>query len=230
MDKQVYRHEYKYRISNASAELLKRRLKAVLRSDKNAGPNGGYLIRSLYFDDMEYTAFNEKIAGVCDRAKYRLRCYNYDDSYIVFEKKERHGIYCRKQSAVVDLDTADAIIACNRAAMYRTKKPLLVEFATRCATSHFKPRVLLDYDRTAFTYPISDVRITLDLNLRSVPFKTDFFDDLCGMYPIYPDGEQLLEVKFNEFLPEFIGDLLADIPKTLIANSKYTLCLMQTME
>lgn len=167
---------------------------------------------------------------MCERAKYRLRCYNYDDSYIVFEKKSRRGLYCQKHSVRVDGRLADALISGDRKALYDAQKPLLTEFAALCATGHYKPCVLLDYDRTAFTYPISDVRITLDLNLRSAPFKTNFYNDLCGMIPIYPEGEQLMEVKFNEFLPDFIADLLSDIPKTLIANSKYTLCLMKTME
>ncbi len=201
-----------------------------MRRDKNAGENGGYLIRSLYFDDTEHTAFHEKIAGVCERAKYRLRCYNHDTSYIVFEKKSRRGLYCQKHSVKVDLDLADALITGDRRYLYSAGKPLLTEFAALCATGHYRPCVLLDYDRTAFTYPISDVRVTLDLNLRSTPFKNDFFNDRIGMLPVYPDGEQLMEVKFNEFLPDFIGDLLSDIPKTLIANSKYTLCMMKTME
>ena len=230
MSTQVYRHEYKYRISNISAELLKRRLGLVLRMDKNAGERGSYMIRSLYFDDIDHMAYHEKLWGTSERAKYRLRYYNYDSSYIVFEKKAKRDMYSHKESVRMTMDQTEAMIYGDRFTLHHSGQPLLEEFAALCATRRMLPHVLVDYDRIAFTYPVSNVRITLDLNLRTAPFKTDFFNDKHALVPVFPEGEQLMEVKFNEFLPEFIGDLLYDIPKTLVANSKYTICLSTVLE
>ena len=51
-----YRHEFKYLISKADAELLKRRLPHFMERDPHAGETGRYTIRSLYFDDFSNTA------------------------------------------------------------------------------------------------------------------------------------------------------------------------------
>ena len=230
MGAQVYRHEYKYRISSLSAQLLSKRLGLVLRKDKNAGADGGYFIRSLYFDDIDHTAFHEKLWGTSERAKYRIRYYNYDDSYMIFEKKSKNNLYSHKQSVELSYSMTEAILKSDHITLSRADEPLLKEYGMLCATRLMKPHVLVDYDRIAFTYPVSNVRITLDLNVRTAPFKTDIFDDKLGTIPVFPEGEQLMEVKFNEFLPEFIRDLLYDIPKTLVANSKYTLCLSTILE
>ena len=86
-----YRHEYKYLISRADAELLKRRLPYIMERDPHAGPTGQYTIRSLYFDDFRNSAYYDKVDGVNYRAKYRIRFYNYDPSILKLEKKEKNG-------------------------------------------------------------------------------------------------------------------------------------------
>ena len=90
------RHEYKYLISRADAELLKLRLPHIMERDPNAGENGQYTIRSLYFDDVDAAAYYEKVDGLDNRAKYRIRFYNYDGSNIKLEKKEKLGNLTRK--------------------------------------------------------------------------------------------------------------------------------------
>ena len=82
-----YRHEYKYLISRADAELLKLRLPHIMERDTHSGDSGRYTIRSLYFDDFANTAYYEKVDGVAQRAKYRIRFYDYDSSLIKLEKK-----------------------------------------------------------------------------------------------------------------------------------------------
>jgi len=226
----VYRHEYKYRISTMSAELLKYRLSLLMRPDKNAGDDGSYFIRSLYFDDIQHTAFHEKLWGVSQRAKYRLRFYNHDSKYTIFEKKEKSGIYMCKQTVKTSPDQVNAIMSSDWLNLSRDESPLLKEYGALCTFRHMTPQVIVDYDRTAFTYPISNVRVTLDTDLRTAPYKYDMFDRRLATIPIYPEGEQLLEVKFNEFLPEVIRLALDDIPKVLVANSKYALCLSVVLE
>ncbi len=70
--KEIYRNEWKYLISTSEKELLKLRLKPFLVADPHA-KDGGYLIRSLYFDDYWNSAYEEKEAGVLMRKKYRIR-------------------------------------------------------------------------------------------------------------------------------------------------------------
>lgn len=59
-----YRHELKYLISYADKAELAVRLAPVLHLDPHA-TNGGYFIRSLYFDDYWNTAYEEKMPVCC---------------------------------------------------------------------------------------------------------------------------------------------------------------------
>ena len=71
--KDGYRHEYKYLVSGASSRLLKSRLRCFMSPDPYVGPQGQYTIRSLYFDDPFAAAYEEKMSGIRERVKYRIR-------------------------------------------------------------------------------------------------------------------------------------------------------------
>lgn len=82
-----YRNELKYYISPQQRILITQKLKGLLTLDQHASETGEYHIRSLYFDDAANTALHEKLGGVRDRVKYRIRMYNQRDNVIHFEKK-----------------------------------------------------------------------------------------------------------------------------------------------
>lgn len=88
---EAYRHELKYLISYADKAELAVRLAPVLHLDPHA-TNGGYFIRSLYFDDYWNTAYEEKDAGVLLRKKYRIRIYNCSDRSIKLERKKKSAV------------------------------------------------------------------------------------------------------------------------------------------
>lgn len=216
-----FRQEHKYSVSVETAQFLKSLLPNILKRDPHSGPDHGYCIRSLYFDDPERTAYREKIAGIQERSKYRLRFYNFDPSYIVFEKKERFGDACRKSSARVSREIAEQLV---RGECVFHDSPLLEEYE-KLWHSGLRPAVIVDYYRYAFLWPYSDVRVTLDCNLTTPVWSCDFFNPDLPCYPVYEDGEALLELKYNDAAPEFLENLLASIPKVKVANSKYTRCL-----
>lgn len=221
----AYRHELKMLIEDGAAELLARRLPLILRRDRHAGESGRYMVRSLYFDDAELDFYADKLAGIDRRAKYRLRCYNLDDSFIVFEKKEKHGDLCLKSSVRVSAATAEAMLEANLASLPRGV-PLIDEFAALTRAAALRPVVLVDYERAAFTYPLSNTRVTLDLDVRtSVASGFELFGDLRSSIPAMEPGEQILEVKFDDFLPSVVSAALDDVPAQRMAISKYCKCL-----
>lgn len=219
-----YRHEYKYLISAGSAELLKLRLPKVMSRDPHAGPTGQYTIRSLYFDDRNYSAYEEKLAGVADRVKYRIRYYNYDTRHIRLEKKEKHGNLTRKTGKSITLADALHLQGGNRAACPDTQSELITQFQHGFGYG-LKPAILVDYDRTPFICNAGQTRITLDENIRTRPYCPELLASSQAMIPVLDDGQVILEVKFNDFLPGYLADALADIPKVNLAVSKYVLCL-----
>ena len=78
----VKRNELKYYISFGEYIILSNKLKKILKKDKYCKNEEGYFIRSLYFDSVNNKAFHEKMAGVENRKKYRLRIYNFKDNKV----------------------------------------------------------------------------------------------------------------------------------------------------
>lgn len=222
MDRKVNRHEIKYVISVYEAELLKHRLPALLRPDAHAGPDGGYFIRSLYFDDPDYTAYHEKLSGVKERTKYRIRFYNHDPRVIFLEKKTKDGDLTGKDSVRLTRAGAQAFL---RGDPGLNKLEGLAGELGRLRQGVWRPAVIVDYDRFAFTYPDGNVRVTIDMNVRTCPFQTDLFEKRLLTVPALDDGEAVLEVKYDAYLPAPVRALIEGVPKQRTAVSKYTKCL-----
>lgn len=222
--KDGYRHEYKFIISKASAELLKRRLPCMMARDPHAGPSGQYTIRSLYFDDPNFHAFREKVDGLRDRAKYRLRCYDYNTSFVRLEKKEKHADLTRKTSQTLTARQVQDLQCGQWGDLTVSEGKLLDELRMQMACS-LRPAVLVDYDRTAFVCNAGQTRITIDENIRTRPYEADLWAKQTVMIPVLEPTQVVLEVKFNDFLPGYLG--LEDIPKVNLAISKYVLCANQ---
>lgn len=220
-----YRHEYKFMISRCSAELLRRRLPCIMQRDSHAGPTGQYTIRSLYFDDFENRAFEEKVSGVNERTKYRIRYYNYDDSVIKLERKEKLGSLTRKEGATITREEAMALQQPGQLPWPDSETPLVRELMRQCDYSGLRPRVLVDYDRTPFVCRDGNTRITLDDHLRTKPYSVDLYASSAAMIPVLEPDEVILEVKFDDFLPGYLSDVLEDIPKNPMAISKFALCM-----
>ena len=223
-----YRHEYKYLISKEAAQLLKLRLPHIMKRDSHAGPTGQYTIRSLYFDDPEYTAFEEKVSGVDNRTKYRIRCYDYKASHFKLEKKEKKGHLTRKTGQTIRSSDVAAIQRDPTKPAPKNPEGLTEELRQLCAYRGLRPVVLVDYDRTPFVCVDGNTRITLDENLRTVPYCRDIFGPIHAMTPVLEPGPVILEVKFDDFLPGYLSDALADIPKIPMAISKFAMCLNLT--
>jgi len=91
-------------------------------------------------------------------------------------------------------------------------------------TRLLRPRVLVDYEREAYLHPAEDTRITFDLNLRSALSSHDLFDpDTPAVCPLDRDT-QILEVKYDNCLPDYVAGLLSGIEAERSAVSKYVLC------
>ena len=224
MKEYKYRHELKFKISNSAAEVLKQKLSLILKKDKNAYySDGSYLIKSLYFDDLDSSSYYEKMDGVLYRKKYRIRIYNNNDEFIRLEKKMKHNTYTAKEQILISKDIYSKILN-GKLDEIESPTGLLEEFITNSKTKHLVPSVIVLYHRTAFTYPISEVRITFDSHIQSGLYNYDLFDKEVPMYDVSEPGKQVLEVKFNEVLPLHIANILNDIPSCKEAVSKFAIC------
>ena len=224
MKEYKYRHELKFKISESAAEVLKQKLYLIMGTDDNAYyDDGSYLIKSLYFDDLNSKSYYEKMDGVLYRKKYRIRIYNNDDSFIRLEKKMKHNNYTAKEQMLISEDIYCKILE-GKLDEIESPTGLLEEFIYDSKTKGLIPSIIVGYHRIAFTYPVSDVRITFDSNIESGLYNYDLFDNQMPTYNLDEKGKQVLEVKFNEVLPLHIANILNDIPSCREAVSKFALC------
>lgn len=217
------RHEYKHEINTSDYLILRRRLQTVLQRDGNSGTRGEYLVRSLYFDTPGDRALREKIDGVNDREKFRIRYYNANPGFIRLEKKSKHNGLCYKTTACIDARAAQAIISGDLQWMKTEGDPLLIELYAKMTGQLLRPRVVVDYIREPFVYRSGNVRITLDRDIRTALRVTRFLDKGLVTVPV-GDAKALLEVKYDAFLPRFIGDILQVENRRATAFSKYAMC------
>ena len=222
-----YRHEWKYLIDTAQKELICQRLFPFLQLDKHA-VGGGYMIRSLYFDDYFNTAYEEKDAGVLERKKYRIRIYNCSDSSIKLERKKKFGSYIFKEDAPLTRDEVYKILDGDYDFLLQSKYPLCREFYFECVSNVMRPRTIVDYDREPWTLEEGTVRITFDMDVRAAIGNYDIFDPTLPTLPVLEDGKCVMEVKYTEFLPKVIRDVLPDRASEFTAVSKYVLCYEKT--
>ncbi len=215
-----YRHEIKYTISKTQAFILKERLLKIMEID----PYGkrGYFIRSLYFDTPTNEAYNEKLDGVLNRRKYRIRLYNLDDSFIRLEKKIKDDNMTAKEQTMISKSDLDKILS-NKFNIEEYDDKLLKEFLIEIKTKGLEPSVIVDYNRLALIYPVSDVRVTFDFDIKSGRYDYDLFNKNDG-YKVLDEDMVILEVKFNEILPYPIACILSTIPSTRNAFSKFAYC------
>lgn len=217
-----YRFELKYIINKKDALFLKQRLLNVMDVDALAtGGTNGYTISSLYFDDLDSTAYFEKLDGVLYRTKYRIRVYDYDDSFIRLERKLKHENMTSKDQTRISKEQFYDIINGNIAF---TDDKLYNEFVKDMKLKNLKPSVIVEYKRLALTYPFSDVRVTFDSNIRSGLYNYDLFSPELNTYSVQDPDKVVLEVKFNDYLPEHISMILTTIPSFRQAVSKFALC------
>jgi hypothetical protein len=217
------RHEIKFFLSSTDALWLSARLSAALDRDRNAGPDGSYLVRSLYLDDAFNSAYYDKIAGSPSRDKYRVRLYKMDDRVILLERKRKLGDLIQKDSAQISRRLAERIEAGDPTGFERVDNSLIRDLYREMRTKLLRPVVLVDYAREAFCHPAENARVTIDRYLRAGP-RYGLFDPGVPTLPALDVDQAILEVKFDRVLPDFIASLLWDAPAARCAISKYVAC------
>ncbi len=227
MNTRKYRHEIKFIISKQMSLVLKQRLALAMDIDKNSvNLDNTYFIRSLYFDDINSTAYYEKIDGVLYRKKYRIRMYNNDSSFIRLERKWKHNNMTSKDQLKIRKENCINLLTnqFDNIDKELLNHSLMKEFITDIKVFGLKPSVIVDYKRLAYTYPISEVRITFDEKIKSGLYNCNLFNMDRITYDVIDNDEVVLEVKFNEVLPEHISIILQTIPMYRQAVSKFALC------
>lgn len=225
-----YRHELKYQIDQASALSLKQKLPLMLRRDPHVDPDGTYLITSLYFDNCFDKALREKRHGTQKREKFRLRYYGTHPNAVFLEKKQKINDLCLKSTAPMSVESCRDILDGNWKWLRSASDPLLQELGFKMQTQLLRPRTVVRYHREPFIYEPGNVRITFDSNICTGLSADYFLDDeilaLCSspQHLAAKTSSLILEVKYDEFLPDFIRGILQPVYLRQQSFSKYAQC------
>ena len=219
-----YRHEWKHEINRADLMALRTRLRTVLSPDSH-GTEGKYTIRSLYFDDLWDTALRQKLDGVDRRDKFRIRLYGMDTGVIHLEKKSKRGGLCQKSSAPLTPQQTQDIVDGRIGWMADSPHPLIRELHHHMTARLLRPMTIVDYTREAFVYGPGNVRVTLDYGIRTGLKCTEVLNADCLTVPV-KDDPVILEVKWDEFLPDIVRSAVQLTDRRAAAFSKYAACRM----
>lgn len=219
-----FRHETKHQIRYAEYLSIRGRLRAVTGLDTHAGSDGTYEIRSLYFDNYCDKALREKLDGVNEREKFRIRYYNGNTGVIHLEKKSKLSGLCNKLSAGMTKEQVEELLKGNREILYESGEPLLLELYAKMKSEQLRPRVIVDYTREPYVYAPGNVRITFDRDIRSGLYVDSFFDWDCPTLRAESGDMVLMEVKYDEYMPEIIRMCIQENERLAQAFSKYAAC------
>lgn len=211
-------------INPMQEQLVLLKLQGLLQKDKHVGPEGYYLIRSLYFDDYYDSCYFENESGTDPRAKYRIRYYNHDTSRISLEKKIKQRGMTQKQTCLLTVEECKSMMRGKipqvTENMPMMKQKLLIEMQMK----HMIPKVIVSYERIPFVYEIGNVRITIDRNISASAEVQAFLDETFQTRPIMAKGQQILEIKWDEILPSYIKKCLTLDSLQWTTFSKYYQC------
>ena len=98
---------------------------------------------------------------------------------------------------------------------------MIRQYCVDIMTKGFAPKAIVDYERVAFVEPVTNVRVTLDLNIAASSDVDRFLNLDYLQVPLQKTGEHVLEVKFDEILPGYIKHAVTVSPMVQTAFSKY---------
>jgi len=218
------RQENKYFINYLDYNYIKNDISKVMRRDDNCHNNLPYEVRSLYFDNFDYKCIEEKLAGEKYRSKYRLRVYNKNFDNIKLEVKIKNNSISFKKSFKVDKQFCVKLINNYDLSIKDIADHELKNQIIYMKHNWFKPVSIVNYEREAFFFNSKNfLRITFDKNITSELSNLDFFNLNYQRQKIFINDLVVMEVKFKNYIPNFIVDILQKYSIARSAISKYVL-------
>lgn len=217
---QIYRKELKYVIAEDVYLQIQNMLKTVMEPDAHCR-NGQYTVRSQYYDSLTDGDLSDNLDGVMEKRKIRVRIYSTQDRTAKLEYKCKSGsdglkctlILTKEEALMMEQNQYDFLLA--------RKEELALRLYTKMTEQVYFPKTIVEYDRTAYLYPVSDVRITFDRNLRGSINPIGMYENNPAYVPLLDAGKGVLEIKYNDFFPSVLKPMLGDIDSVAQAYSKY---------
>ena len=222
------RYEIKYPVEIRRLPEIKSALSDFLTLDPNSLHDGGYYVRSIYFDSPNYRYYIEKKEGELVRIKARIRSYRSTPDAaplgLFLELKGRYDRIVVKRRSPIDFALARQLlheepIQLDDGALRSSS--VLAEFQYLAQRFRLAPCVTVLYHRTPYHgtfYP--HVRVTFDQTLQSSP-ATTLNASSDDMVQALPANWLIMELKYNDRLPRPLIERLRSLGLEQQTYSKY---------
>lgn len=152
----------------------------------------------------------QKEDGLDVRKQYRIRSYKSgQDEMFRLEIKHRVKDRIRKESCRLSRDEVQRILR-NEPVLeqYSPERPVLNRFESERYMRMLSPVIIVEYDRIPYVYSDGNVRVTMDRNICGSVQTEMFMETKMASIPILETGYHLLEIKYDEYLPDVIVNFL----------------------
>lgn len=219
---EVFRQEKKYLMTLIDMQRLARLLDPVMLQDAHNGAEG-YRIRSMYFDTLDDTDYEDKLDGLEIRRKIRLRIYDPAADFAMLEMKQKQGSYQKKRSLRLRREDAQQIARGQYNPLLQYPDPFAAECFGLLHTQCYRPKTVVEYRRKAYIAKENKIRVTFDHAIRATETQLDLFSPALNLYPVLDPFNGVLEVKYNGFLLSYIKRVVSAANRSELSVSKYCL-------
>ena len=226
------RFEMKYIIRKSISERIQKEIRNFMVYDGYANKElkKNYFVRSLYFENNNYSNFNEKVDGVKLRHKYRIRTYSNKldkNTPIFLELKGRENLRTYKTRFFIEQN--DLNLFFEKKNYFKLKKIysdnyLIEQFIFDCYRKNLSPKILVDYNRTPYINKIGlYFRLTFDNNIVSLSDSRLYSTSLNSGWRECLAGLTILEVKFESSIPAWFQRIVQSYQLQIRSISKFVI-------
>ena len=226
------RFEMKYIIRKSISESIQKEIRNFMIYDEYANKElkKNYFVRSLYFENNNYSNFNEKVDGVKLRHKYRIRTYSNKldkNTPIFLELKGRENERTYKIRFFIEQN--DLNLFFEKKNYFKLKKTyldnyLIEQFIFDCYRKNLSPKILVDYNRTPYINKSGlYFRLTFDNNIISLSNSSLYSTGLNSGWRECLAGFTILEVKFESSIPAWFQRIVQSYQLQIRSISKFVI-------
>jgi len=209
------RIELKFLLDMTDYYNLRRQLALFMSEDEHTTRDHGYVLSSLYFDDMYDSATYDKADGVEFHRKFRIRTYENGRTRLEF--KEKNGNISAKESILLDEPLEKALIERDYNYLKENiNEPLIAKILLKMKLDNLKPVHFIDYFREAYIFNDNEVRVTFDKDI--IVYDTR---NPNQKYKVLEPNKVIMEVKYRKYLPDTVRKVIFAKNHQTIPYSKY---------
>ncbi len=223
------RYEFKYLLDLTACERLESEIRNFMHYDGHTHEKmeNRYMVRSLYFDNVQATNYFEKIDGIRERRKFRVRTYVTEqdrEAPIFFEEKGRHNQRTYKNRIRLSPEHLALLLQEETRELLLDLYPnvaMIERFVFDAERRRLNPCVLIDYRRRPYVSGFDvNFRVTFDSHLEAQP-SSKLFPSQKGAGVACKAGYTIVEIKFFRRIPAWFHRIVQVYDMRRLSISKF---------